>query len=174
MDHLLPRGIRNHNPGNIRQSNIRWQGMRDKPFDPEFVEFKEALWGLRALMKVLLTYYNKYGLDTVQSIVNRWAPPSENATGHYAAHVARCLGVKRYDVISVPDVLVPLAKAITLHENGRPDYKNKMPKYWYSDALYEQAKEHAFGYVDKKDQTHNVSDYSPVYETKSCMTGMQV
>lgn len=70
--------------------------------------------------------------------------------------------------------LVRLPKAITLHENGRPDCKNKMPKYWYSHALYEQAKEHALGYVDKKDQTHNVPDYSPAYETKSCMTGMQV
>jgi len=41
----LPRGIRNNNPGNIRQNNIQWQGMSENPFDPHFVEFKEPVWG---------------------------------------------------------------------------------------------------------------------------------
>ena len=134
-----PRGIRNNNPGNIRKSAIKWQGLRRTPFDPEFAEFTKPVYGLRALMKILLTYYRKYNLNSVQSIINRWAPPHENATDHYAGHVASRLKVKRTDplVISDPKILIALAKAITRHENGQPP--KSIPKDWYPEALYEEA-----------------------------------
>ena len=154
----LPRGIRNNNPGNIRQNNIQWQGVSENPFDPHFVEFKEPIWGVRALMKTLLTYYRRYGLDTVQSIVNRWAPPHENATDHYVFHVARRLNVRRFDALDVedPSILMGLARAIIVHENGFPskkfvenDIKN-WPKDWYEDALYLQAVRMAIGKQTKQ------------------------
>lgn len=139
MQYILPRGIRNNNPGNIRIGNNNWQGMKKTGFDPNFVEFENPVYGLRALMKILLTYYSKYGLDTVQSIVNRWAPPHENATDSYAAHVAKILKVKRFEIIDVPKQLIPLAKAITVHENGYPKKNTIYSKYWYSDNIYKQA-----------------------------------
>ncbi len=139
MEKVLPRGIRNNNSGNIRQNSIKWQGMREQPFDHEFVEFVSPVFGLRAIMKILLTYHYKYGLDTVQSIINRWAPPHENATDSYATHVARFLGVKRYDIIAVPDMLVKLAQAITIHENGYPHHSHNMPKHWYPKTVYIEA-----------------------------------
>lgn len=135
----LPRGIRNHNPGNIRLTKTKWQGQRAMQFDRDFVEFEAPVMGLRALMKVLLTYYRRYGLDTVQSVINRWAPPHENATDCYAAHVARCLGVRRVTSLDLekPETLVALAKAIVLHENGHPP--KETPHGWYSDAAYQSA-----------------------------------
>lgn len=135
----LPRGIRNNNPGNIRLSKIRWQGQKAVQFDQDFVEFDSPEAGLRALMKVLLTYYRKYGLDTVQSIINRWAPPHENATDGYAEHVARRLRVKRTSSLNIESaaMLCALAKAITIHENGRPP-KN-LPPCWYKEEVYQQA-----------------------------------
>lgn len=135
----LPRGIRNHNPGNIIKNDILWQGMSDFQEDARFVTFESPVWGLRALMKILLRYYGRHGLDTVQSIINRWAPPHENATDHYAGHVAKILGVSRLQQIAIQDrkILLKLAAAIVLHENGKPPKDGK--KFWYPDSVYQTA-----------------------------------
>lgn len=136
---LLPRGIRNNNPGNIRLNHIRWQGQKPVQSDADFVEFITPADGLRALMKVLLTYQRKYGLDTVESIINRYAPPHENATDHYIHHVCKKLGVRRRDVISLENraLLTLLAKAIIRHENGAPP--KGMPPDWYTEDIFAAA-----------------------------------
>ena len=51
----LPRGIRNKNPGNIKLGT-KWDGLADEQSDPVFCVFSEAVWGIRALMRILLTY----------------------------------------------------------------------------------------------------------------------
>ena len=136
---LDPRGIRNNNPGNIRLSKIAWQGQNSSGLDPDFVEFTTPLYGLRALMKTLLTYYLKYDLDTVQSIINRYAPPYENATDIYIYAVTKALNVKRTDKIDVnaKPTLIALTQAIILHENGSAP--SGRPSGWYDPALYDQA-----------------------------------
>lgn len=139
---LLPRGIRNNNPGNIRLGPQRWEGQRNQQFDNAFVEFDSAQMGLRALMRLLLTYQRKYGLDTVESIVNRYAPPHENATDHYIHDVARSLNVKRRDALDLsrPAALGGLARAIVNHENGRPrDGREE----WFTPEDYAEAALHA-------------------------------
>jgi hypothetical protein len=141
MQNLLdPRGIRNNNPGNIRLSATLWQGQTVPPQqDLDFVEFATPLYGLRALMKTLLTYYLKYNLDTVQSLINRYAPPYENATDAYIYQVAKALNVKRTDKIDVSSkqILTTLTQAIIMHENGPPPAGR--PSGWYDPALYDQA-----------------------------------
>lgn len=136
---FLPRGIRNNNPGNIRLSKAVWQGQRSPQSDADFVEFTDALHGLRALMKTLMTYHLKYGLDTVECIINRFAPPHENATDMYIHQVAKALGVKRTDKINLmaKAVLVGLARAIVRHENGKPPAD--MPPCWFDGDLYDRA-----------------------------------
>lgn len=136
---LLPRGIRNNNPGNIRLSATPWHGQRPEQTDAEFVEFTTPLYGLRALMKLLLTYYLKYNLDTVASLINRYAPPHENATDRYIFHVTKALKVRRTDKINLASkpVLISLAQAIILHENGKPPPGR--PVGWYDPALYDEA-----------------------------------
>lgn len=136
---VLPRGIRNNNPGNIRLSSTRWRGQKDFQIDPEFIEFETPLYGLRALMRLLLTYHLKHGLDTVESIINRYALPSENATDGYIHQVCRALKVARRSVIDLKrrDVMAALARAIVRHENGRPPAG--YPADWYAPALYVQA-----------------------------------
>ncbi len=136
----LPRGIRNNNPANIRLSKTKWLGQRvTKLSDSAFVEFVSPLYGVRALMRILLTYYFKYGLDTVESILNRYAPPCENATDSYAYHVAKLLGVKRRQRIAVheDDTLIMLSKAIVLHENGKSPKDTS--QYWYEENIYNTA-----------------------------------
>lgn len=136
---LLPRGIRNNNPGNIRLGANRWKGQKALQQDTAFIEFEKPEDGIRALMKLLLTYQRKYGLDTVESIINRYAPPHENATDHYIQHVCRKIGVRRRDVISLENksLLCLLAKAIIHHENGAPPAS--MPRDWFEPAVYAAA-----------------------------------
>ena len=131
---LYPRGIRNNNPGNLRLTKQHWQGQKVGGVDTDFIQFDSPLMGLRALMKTLLTYHAKYGLDTAESIINRFAPPAENATDAYIYAVAKRLGVKRRDRLDVanPKTLALLAEAIVRQENGaaRP---------WYTPDLYAAA-----------------------------------
>jgi hypothetical protein len=136
---LLPRGIRNNNPGNIRLSKTVWQGQKLVPEDPDFVAFSTPLYGLRALMKTLLTYHFKYGLDTVESIINRYAPPHENATDAYIFSVSRALKVRRTDKINLTlkPTLIALAQAIVLRENGPPP--PGYPPVWYAPEIYTEA-----------------------------------
>ena len=109
--------------------------------DPRFIRFDTPYDGLRAMMRTLLTYYHKYGLDTVESIINRWAPPAENATDSYAYAVSLHMGVKRREVIDLThkNTLTALAEAITMHENGKTPLAQALPRYWYDDSVYAAA-----------------------------------
>ena len=52
----LPRGLRNNNPGNIRNSNsVKWQSEVDAANKKDFTfeEFKDRASGYRALLKLL-------------------------------------------------------------------------------------------------------------------------
>ena len=120
------RGERNNNPGNIDQTAQLWVGQVQDSREPRFCVFDTPENGIRALCRVLLTYYRKHGLNTVAKIVNRWAPPSENDSGAYINHVAHLLGVGQDAVIDVEDVdtLEILARAIIQHENGRCIYED--------------------------------------------------
>lgn len=121
------RGERNNNPGNIERDATRWQGMsRDQSGDARFVVFKTPEDGIRALAKVILSYCNQHGLNTVRGIINRWAPPVENDTGAYVKHVAERLSVGPDAMIdpTKPEVMEMLVSAIISHENGRVAYSD--------------------------------------------------
>jgi len=123
----LTRGERNANPGNLDRTAERWADMaEDQSSDRRFVVFKTPEDGIRALAKVVLTYHRKHGLDTIQGIIGRWAPPNENETIAYIKHVAEQLGVSPNEVIEVtdPEVLEVIVRAIIRHENGRVIYSD--------------------------------------------------
>lgn len=133
---MIPtRGERNKNPGNIDRNATKWKGMSpDQSGDKRFVVFTDAVWGVRALAKTLLTYSRVYpqdtpqDIDTVREIVNRWAPPVENDTGAYVSAVAKEVGADPDDEIDVTDevVMAALVKAIIRHENGRVIYADEL------------------------------------------------
>lgn len=115
-----PRGIRNHNPGNVRHGDP-WQGLAAKQTDKAFATFTSAAYGIRALARTLITYQDKYGLRTVADIIHRWAPPSENNTEAYIAHVCTLTGIDakmRLDMQNFHD-LRAVTEAIIRHENGK-------------------------------------------------------
>ena len=116
------RGIGNNNPGNIRHSGSQWQGMAAQQTDAAFVQFDTPEYGIRALSKLLDTYSTKYNLNTVQGIIGRYAPSSENNTTAYASAVARALGVSPDQRIDVQARKADLIAAIIKHENGVQPY----------------------------------------------------
>ena len=120
----LPRGIRNHNPGNLRRSADPWQGLAAQQTDLEFFQFVSPKWGIRALARTLITYQDKVGLRNIRQIIGRWAPPNENDTGAYVRTVAAAVGVGPEDRVNVHEyaVLRPLVLAIIKHENGQQPY----------------------------------------------------
>ena len=97
----LARGIRNHNPGNLRRSSDPWQGLAAEQTDAEFFQFASAKWGIRALARTLIAYQDRVGLKTIQQMIGRWAPPNENDTGAYVRAVAASVGVGEDDEIDV-------------------------------------------------------------------------
>lgn len=124
------RGIRNNNPGNIDHSPAnQWLGELpvDTSIEPRFCRFEHATYGIRALSKVLLSYYRKYGLKTAAGLIGRWAPSRENDTSSYVDSVEAALadkGFVRGQVLPVDSVLVlgVLVRAIIRHENGSCPY----------------------------------------------------
>ena len=116
-----PRGIRNNNPGNIRKSATQWEGTSAVQGDDAFVTFETPEHGIRAMARVLQTYRDKYGLDTVTKIISRWAPDVENDTAAYIKSVAAQIGV-RPDTKLNPGQVPALIAAIIKHENGGNPY----------------------------------------------------
>lgn len=129
---MSSRGIRNNNPGNIRVGSD-WRGLAmsvemtpQQQEEREFCVFCSPVYGIRALTKLLLTYYRKYNLDTVEEIISRYAPEADNNnTKAYIDHVAAEVGVN-YDAIldlEDRDIMKLLVDAIIVHENGYNPYK---------------------------------------------------
>ena len=128
MNQKLPRGIRNNNPGNIRHG-ANWQGLNPKGRDiySAFCVFTAPIYGIRALAKVLINYKKIHGLNTVRTIVSRYAPPNENQTAAYIQSVAKQLGVYPDTVIDIEErgVLTVFIKAIIRMENGIQPYSDE-------------------------------------------------
>lgn len=137
----LPRGIRNHNPGNIERTKDRWLGMSaDQSADPRFVVFDTPEYGIRALMRLVINYQERHNLWTLREMINRWAPPVENNVSAYVSHVSRLTGYDPDERIDVLDPYVGLAvtKAIIRHECGDPRPHGRPPD-WYEPAVYAKA-----------------------------------
>lgn len=97
MGKQLPRGLRNNNPLNIRKGD-KWQGLAPVQSDPDFCIFTSMEWGLRAAFVILFNYLKKR-VDTLDKIIKRWAPPSENNTEAYISHVCTIGQLPRHEVI---------------------------------------------------------------------------
>ncbi len=116
-----PIGLRQNNPGNLRDTPTPWQGAVGA--QGGFEQFDTPENGIRALARNLQTY-GKRGLNTVEGIIGRWAPPNENNTGAYIGTVAQALGVDPRQPLDMndPQTLAKLSTAIIQHENGQQPF----------------------------------------------------
>jgi hypothetical protein len=70
------RGIKNNNLGNIKKNlnlGLIWLGEINGP-DVVFSTFLSPQYGVRAIYKILLKYYNNYQLLSINQIIDRYAP----------------------------------------------------------------------------------------------------
>lgn len=130
------RGIRNNNPGNLEYSKTNpWVGQTG--YDGRFAKFETPEHGIRALGRNLLSY-QRQGIDTVNDIINRWAPPSDNNnTEAYIQAVCAQLGVTPDQPLdaSNPDTLKALCASIIQHENGSQPYSDQQLATGVSAAI---------------------------------------
>lgn len=120
-----PRGLRNNNPGNIKETRPDyWEGQAGS--DGTFAIFAAPEFGIRAMARVLLNYQRLHGINSVAGIIQRWAPASENKTGAYIAHVAQVLGLRPEMPFDVETKLPELVKVIIKHENGQQPYSDEL------------------------------------------------
>ena len=106
-------------------------GLKDEETDREFCQFTTKSYGYRAAVKVMNSYYN-YFMQTgkewrIDTILNRWAPPSENNTTKYIDRVLELMG-RTWDCLKLADPytsngrlqLAILLAAMTCVECGCP------------------------------------------------------
>lgn len=119
----LSRGIRNNNPGNIRNSERNdWKGevaKADKK-DQAFEEFETMAEGVRAMMLLLQKYQRSYNLHTVKELVERWAPRNENNTAAYVRTVCKEMQMPECCGLDLTDkgTMCALVDAMCFVENG--------------------------------------------------------
>lgn len=139
MNTNSPRGIRNANPGNLEWGDP-WQGLvpQSRRTDKRFAQFTSPAWGIRALARTLITYYDRHGIRTIRQAINRWAPPVENNTDAYVKAVSREVGVGADQQVSFHDykILRPMVEAIIRHENGAGPLKTT--NSWYDVATIDE------------------------------------
>ena len=122
-----PRGIRNNNPGNIRENqrtDYDWDGEAALDYDGDFEEFISPEYGVRAMVRIFKSYRRR-GVKTMGEIIATWAPSIENNTAAYVSSVSQQTGIAATDEVTERDYL-PLVKAIIKHENGQQPYSDEV------------------------------------------------
>lgn len=116
---MIPRGLRNNNPLNIRHSADRFQG-EIAGHDKSFKSFSSLAYGYRAAFVILGTYLSQ-GCNTIEKIISRWAPPAENNTDSYIFQVEKYSGVPRNKVLTPAGgaEFIMIVAAMSFVENGQ-------------------------------------------------------
>jgi hypothetical protein len=114
-----PLGIRNNNPGNLRQ----WGSM---PKVGGFAQFPDATSGLAAMAKQLQLYGSR-GINTLKGVISTWAPASENDTNSYINSIVKKTGFAPDQKLNLNDskTLAPLISSMIQHENGQNPYSKE-------------------------------------------------
>lgn len=125
------RNFRNNNLGNLVFANQEGASLEAANANGErrFAKFNTPEEGIRGLANQVSSYYNGTSkaagyekLQTVSSIIAKWAPPNENNTNQYIKNVCEYLGVSPNQKIDVsdPEVMTHLVRAIATKEGGNP------------------------------------------------------
>lgn len=87
------RGHKNCNPLNVKISNNNWFG-KIAGSDTTFETFTSCYYGYRAAFICLRHHYFN-GHKTISSLINKWAPCSENQTNRYVDYVSKSMRVNQ-------------------------------------------------------------------------------
>lgn len=119
-------GYKGCNPLNIRATTDKWQGAIGQN-EKGYLIFSSPVDGIRAAAKVLKNYDSKYGINTIEEIVSRFAPASENPTGEYIQNVVKATGYKAQEKLDLknPEVMQKLITAMIKQEIGGVAYSEE-------------------------------------------------
>lgn len=136
MEKKTPRGIRNNNPGNIRNSEKNdWMGevQKSAKLDHAFEEFESIEYGIRAMMILLRNYQTKRHKRSVEEIIGTWAPVRDhNNTPYYIRYVSVHLEVPSSAPIDLSDkaTMLNVVDSIIFMENGVRVDMETIEKAW--------------------------------------------
>jgi len=129
----VPRGIRNNNPGNLRNPVLQSPGA---VIVDGFARFRLLQDGLDNLAHLCHVYYHAHHIHTVLAFVERYAPSSENDVASYAAVLASHLRIPERKVASQDMRLdlswhmLDLLRGIIHVENGPPPSRLSIGGEW--------------------------------------------
>ena len=128
----MSRGLRNCNPGNIRQSRSTFLGEVRPSRDASFKEFESMAYGYRAMFVLLDSYRRRYGLSNIRAMISRWAPPIENHTEAYIRAVAERSGVAEDETLDTRSErdMIPVVMAMSEVENGVRAVREDVERGW--------------------------------------------
>ena len=140
----VPDGILYHNPGNLRNFGEKWNGLdivtteklrreAQREGDTGFYAFLTPADGIRAIVITLKTYSEKAraadgsAVDTIQELVERWAPASDNnPVESYVSFLCRETGARKHEEMDFYDyrTMRALVPAIIKFEQGCQPYSD--------------------------------------------------
>ena len=129
MNEKEPIGIRNNNPLNIRKSSQKF--INEQKTDNAFKKFSSMVYGVRAAIRIIHTYYFNYRYNTIEKIISRWAPPLENSTTDYINTVSKRAHIlPNVIVIYTKDNILAIVKAMAYVESHVELSKEILNEAW--------------------------------------------
>lgn len=114
------------NPLNIKTFGNNWSGMVGQDARGHAI-FETPQDGICAAAKILKTYASKYGINTVDGIVDRFCAASDSVTRAYISNVCKAMGVNPGEALDVkdPQVMTKLISAMMRQEIGAVAYSQE-------------------------------------------------
>ena len=107
--------VRNNNPLNIKAIKTPWKGQIGTDRHGHAV-FDDPAYGIRAAANVLINYYLRHGLDTLNGVVGRFCTGNRE---QYVAYLSRRLGLRPDEGFNILDRLPELLQAMARFESGK-------------------------------------------------------
>lgn len=115
------RGIRNNNWLNIRYNKANnWDGQTGQD-NKGFAVFSDPVYSIRAGFK-LLKNYRKKDIKTLEQMIGRFAPATENKTTNYISFVASKAGIDPTKPMSDNDILKAMPWMVKMEVGQLPDH----------------------------------------------------
>lgn len=115
--------IGKNNPFNVRASkNNKWQGQSGSRNG--FACFVTPELGIRAAIIIVMRSYRAFKICTIQDIIKRFAPFSENDTDSYIKTVVRLTQIAPLRVLDSQDQYARVLHAMSIVEGNEVPYFN--------------------------------------------------
>lgn len=124
--------VQNNNPLNIKAIKTPWKGQIGIDKHGHAI-FDEPAHGIRAAANVLINYYLRHGLDTLDGVVGRFCTGNRE---QYVAYLSRRLGIRPNEAFDVLDRLPELLQAMARFESGREWDKSLFLPYSLISTAY--------------------------------------